>query len=429
MRSAPSTMPSTAAVRDDGRLSIGGCDALELAREFGTPVYVIDESDIRLHARTYLEAFASRDQRAEVVYASKALPVAAVLNVVSEEGLSCEATTSGELTLALRSGFPPPRLLLHGNARSEAELKMALDAGVGRIVIDSFDDIDRLERLAARPQRVLLRVQPGIRPDTHASQATGHLGSKFGLAPGQARLAIERLRRSSAFELEGLHAHIGSQILDLESFRATVERVADLGDFPVYDFGGGLGVTYRKHDEAPTIDAYVDALVGAVRKSLGSDKLILVEPGRSLFARACVTLYSVMTVKRDGVTHVAVDGGTSDNLEAIIGMVGFEACVADRLDGSEECIVVGKHCDSGDVIVATARRSAPAIGDVIAVPATGAYGYGMANNYNCVPRPPVIVCREGSARIAVRRETFGDLFSRDLDLQRSAEGMRQDAPV
>ncbi len=422
-------MPSTAVVDRRGHLTIGGCDVVDLAREFGTPAYLVDEEDIRRRARRYVESFCRLGQDAEVVFASKSLPVSSVLRLLSEEGLSCEATTSGELALALRSGFDPGRLLLHGNARSDAELQMGVDVSVGRIVIDSFDDIDRLERMAKRPQRVLLRVQPGIRPDTHASQATGHFGSKFGLAPAMAREAIERLRAADLLEIEGLHSHIGSQILDLDSFRIAVERMAEFDEFPVYNFGGGLGVRYREEQGAPTIEAYVTALVEAVRTHLGTDKRILIEPGRSLVASSTVTLYSVVTVKRDLVTHVAVDGGTSDNLEAASGIVGFEAHVADRLGGSEECVVVGKHCDSGDVIVPNARMAAPKIGDFVVVPATGAYGYGMANNYNCVPRPPVVLCHDGSARVAVRRETLDDVFSRDLDLSSATRDVAEDASV
>ncbi|MGH2595630.1 MAG: diaminopimelate decarboxylase [Actinomycetota bacterium] len=414
-------------VDDRGHLTIGGCDLLELARTFGTPTYVIDEDDIRSRARTYVQAFARLGQDAEVAFASKSLPVSAVLRWLAEEGLSCEATTGGELALALGSGFDAARMLFHGNARTDQELKMALDAGVGRVVIDSFDDIDRLERLAQRPQRVLLRVQSGVRPKTHASQSTGHFGSKFGLGPERAHEAIVRLGASDVLELEGLHSHIGSQILDLDSFRDAVKRLGDFGDFPVYDLGGGLGVTYRDKQDAPTIDAYVEALVDAVRTHLGMDKHILVEPGRSLVASGCVTIYSVVTVKRDQVTHVAVDGGTSDNLEAVLGIVTFEAAIADRLAQDEGCVVVGKHCDSGDVIVPSARLANPRIGDVLVVPATGAYGHGMANNYNCVPRPPVVVCRDGEARLAVRRETLGDLFQRDLELGRGVGTVIDDA--
>ncbi len=421
--------PGTTVVDDRGHLSVGGCDLLELSREFGTPAYVVDEQDIRGRARTYLEAFARLGQDGEVAFASKSMPVSAILGLLATEGLSCEATTAGELALALGSGFDSARMLLHGNARSEQELQMAVEAGVGRIVIDSFDDIERLERLVEGRQRVLLRVQPGVRPDTHASQSTGHAGSKFGLAPERAREAIDRLGDSKVLELEGLHAHIGSQILDLDSFRAEVERLGDFGDFLVYDLGGGLGVAYRNDQAAPTIDEYVESIVDAVRTHLGSDKHIVVEPGRSLVASACVTIYSVVTVKRDRVTHVAVDGGTSDNLEAVLGIVTFEAVIADRLEGDEDCIVVGKHCDSGDLIVPSARLADPKIGDVLVVPATGAYGHGMANNYNCVPRPPVVLCRDGNARLAVRRETLDDLFTRDLDLGMPAEAVNESARV
>jgi len=409
--------PRSSEIDDRGRLSVGGCDLLDLAREFGTPTYVVDEQDIRQRARAYRGSFERLGQDAEIAFASKAMPVSAILRLLAAEGLSCEATTAGELALALGSGFEAKRMLLHGNARSDGELRLALDAGVGRIVIDSFDDIDRLERMVGTYQRVLLRVQPGIRPDTHPSQSTGQLGSKFGLGPDRAREAIGRLRASEHLELEGLHCHIGSQVLDLDSFRTAVERLAVFGDFPVYDLGGGLGVKYRDDQEAPTIETYVEALVDAVQSHLGTDKLILIEPGRSLVASACVTVYSVVTVKRDQVTHVAVDGGTSDNLEAVMGILEFEAAIVDRLQGDEDCVVVGKHCDSGDVIVPGARLSHPQVGDVLVVPVTGAYGYGMANNYNCVPRPAVVMCGDGEARLAIRRETLDDLFSRDLDVR------------
>ncbi len=406
-------------VNERGRLEIGGCDAVELAREFGTPAYVVAEDDLRDRARAFLEALATRHSDYDVLFASKAFPCTAVYRVLAEEGLACDVASGGELALALRGGFDPARIYFHGNAKSADELRQALDAGVGHVVLDSFDEIERLTRIAearGKRQEVLIRVTPGIVGDTHHAISTGQEDSKFGFSVGEAREAIARLGAIPELDLVGLHFHIGSQLFELEPFRQAVRTIASLGEFPVYNLGGGLGVAYTASQAPPAIAEYVSAMVDAVHGLLGADKRLLLEPGRALVANSTVTLYTVETVKRHVSTWVAVDGGMSDNLRPMLYGAVYEAIIADRVMATptERCQVAGKHCESGDVIVRDAPLPDPAPGDVLATPATGAYGYSLANNYNGVPRPPVIFCREGEARLAVRRESYEDLVARDV---------------
>jgi diaminopimelate decarboxylase len=352
-----------------------------------------------------------------VLFGSKAFPCTAVDRLLAEEGLGCDVASAGELHLALHAGFDPARIYLHGNAKGDDELAYARREGVGHIVIDALDEIERLERIVdaddGEAQGVLLRVRPGIKPSTHDFISTGQLDSKFGVPLDEAPGAIERVRGSSALNLRGLHMHIGSQIFELESFRQAIAALAPLGDFPVYNLGGGLGVAYTSTDEPPSIESYVEAKVGAVHELLGADKRILLEPGRSLVANSCVTLYSVISVKRGQSTYVAVDGGMSDNLRPMLYGAVYEAEIADRLGGDERCNVAGKHCESGDVIVRDVPLDDPHPGDVLVTPVTGAYCHAMANNYNGVPRPPVIFCKDGDARVVVRRERVEDLIARD----------------
>ncbi len=411
--------PSGTRVNEQGRLEVGGCDVVELAREFGTPAYVVAEDDLRDRARAFIQALAARHRDYDVLFASKAFPCTAVYRVLAEEGLACDVASGGELSLALRGGFDPGRIYFHGNAKSEAELRQALEAGVGHIVIDSLDELDRLERVAAelgRPQEVLIRVTPGVAGDTHHAISTGQEDSKFGFSPDEARDAIDRLGTAPHLKLVGLHFHIGSQLFELEPFRAAVRAIAELGDFPVYNLGGGLGVAYTSSQYPPAITEYVDALIRTVHEELGPDKRLLLEPGRALVANSTVTLYTVQTVKRNVSTWVAVDGGMSDNLRPMLYGAVYEAVIADRVlaPATERCEVAGKHCESGDVIVRDAPLPDPAPGDVLATPVTGAYGYSLANNYNGVPRPPVVFCRDGEARLVVRRETYEDLSARDV---------------
>lgn len=413
-------LPLGSRVDARGHLEVGGCDVMELAREFGTPAFVYAEDDLRTRARAYVEAMRARHDDFDVLFASKAFPCTAAYRLFAAEGIACDVASGGELALALRGGFDPARIYLHGNAKSLAELNEAIDAGVGHVVLDSFMDVDRLERVAAERgvrQAVLIRVTPGVAGRTHAAISTGQADSKFGFGMDDARVAIERLRGSDSLDLQGLHMHIGSQLLSLDAYRPAVEAIATLGDFPVYNLGGGLGVAYTAEQQPPSIEQYADVQVSAVNELLGRGKKLLIEPGRSLVANACVTLYTVETVKRNVSTWVGVDGGLSDNLRPMLYGSVYEAFFADRADRvgvGERCHVAGKHCESGDVIVRDVALDDPQPGDVLVTPTTGAYGHAMANNYNGIPRPPVIFCKDGDARVVVRRETYDDLAARDV---------------
>jgi diaminopimelate decarboxylase len=414
--------PQGSRVNERGHLELGGCDAVELAREFGTPVYVVVEDDLRARARAFADALAARHRDCDVLFASKAFPCTAVYRVLADEGLACDVASGGELALALSAGFSAERTYMHGNAKSEAELREALAAGVGHIVLDSRHEIDRLAGIAAETvpptrQDVLIRVTPGVAGDTHQAISTGQADSKFGFSLDQARDAIATLDGHPWLNLQGLHFHIGSQLFELEPFRAAIRAIATLGDFPVYNLGGGLAAAYTPDQRPPGPERWVEAIVDAVHGELGPDKRLLLEPGRALVANSTVTLYTVQTVKRNVSTWVAVDGGMSDNLRPMMYGARYEAVIADRPLAANDtlCHLAGKHCESGDVIVRDASLSAPAPGDVVATPATGAYGYAMANNYNGVPRPPVVFARDGHARVVVRRETYADLMSRDVD--------------
>jgi diaminopimelate decarboxylase len=413
--------PLGSRLNEHGVLEIGGCDALELAREFGTPAYVVAEDDLRSRARAFVQAARAAHPDLNVVFASKAFPCTAVLEIYAQEGLWCDVASGGELHLALHAGLLPERIVMHGNAKSSAELRSALEHRVGLIVIDNFDEIERLRGLLAEddspsdPQPVLIRVNPDVKGETHEKISTGQADSKFGFSMADAGAAIERVREVPGLSLKGVHAHIGSQLLDLEPFRRAAAELGRLGDFPVCDLGGGLGVRYTVEQSAPpTIEDYVTTVVAAAQESgLASGKRLLIEPGRALCANAMVTLYTIESVKQNVRRWVAVDGGMSDNMRPMLYGAPYEAQVVDRFGDSTECVLAGKHCESGDVIVARARMQDPSAGDVIVTPVTGAYGHAMANNYNGVPRPPVIFCREGDARVVVRRETFEDLTRRD----------------
>jgi diaminopimelate decarboxylase len=418
-----SAFPLGSRLNDLGRLEIGGCDAIELAREFGTPAYVVAEEDLLVRARAFRDAGREAGHPdLHVVFASKAFPCTAVLRLFAGEGLWCDVASGGELHLALAAGFQPERILLHGNAKSEAELRAALRHRVGAIVIDNFEEIDRLARLVAEgaladrgPQPVLIRVTPDVSGTTHEKISTGQADSKFGFAIADAAEAIARAGATDGLLLQGIHAHIGSQLLDLDPFRRLAPQLAALGEFPIWDLGGGLGVRYTEdQDPPPGIDEYVGAIVAAAQEAGIADSRLLIEPGRALTANAGVTLYTVESVKQNVSRWVAVDGGMSDNLRPMLYGARYEAHVADRFGGTTECVLAGKHCESGDVIVRPALLDDPGPGDVVVTPATGAYGHALANNYNGVPRPPVIFCRGGEARVVVRRERFEDLTARDV---------------
>ncbi len=412
--------PLGSRVNNRGHLEIGGCDTVELAAEFGTPAYVVAEHDLRARAQAYRRGLTARHPDGDVLFASKAFPCTAVYRVLAEEGLACDVASGGELALALRGGFDPGRIYLHGNAKSPGELNYALEAGVGHIVLDSLHDIERLERVVAERaaiQDVLIRITPNVAGDTHSAISTGQADSKFGFGLAEAPRAIERVADAAHLRLAGLHCHIGSQLLDLEPFVRAVEAMATLGDFDVYNLGGGLGVAYLEAQEPPSIADYVATLTDAAHRVLGAGKRLLIEPGRSLVANSTVTLYTVETVKRNISSWVAVDGGMSDNLRPMLYGSRYEAALANRMlaTGGEIHHLVGKHCESGDVIIRDVTLPSPVPGDLVVTPATGAYGHAMANNYNGIPRPPVIFCRDGDARVVVRRETYDDLMARDVN--------------
>jgi diaminopimelate decarboxylase len=401
--------PLGSRLNERGRLEVGGCDVVELAAEFGTPAYVYAEDDMRARARGFVEAFRARSEHFEVVYASKAFPCTAAYRLFAEEGLSADVASGGELHLALAAGMDPKRLYMHGNNKSPAELDYAIESGLGHIVVDSFDEI---ERLRGREQRVLLRVTPGIEPSTHEFIQTGQVDSKFGFQVDDVERAVEACD-DAGLRLCGLHAHIGSQILDVDVFEKLGQLLAGMGDWPLLNLGGGLGIAYTADDKPPSIEEYVDALLRHAPKGV----TVLSEPGRALVGNAGVTLYTVGTIKRiPGVrTYVAVDGGMSDNLRPMLYGARYEAEIADRFVANEGelCTIAGMHCESGDILIRDVQLNDPRVGDVLVIPATGAYSHAMANNYNAVPRPPVVFCRDGDARVVVRRETHEDLTLRD----------------
>src|ERR671917_565548 len=399
--------PLGSRLNERGRLEIGGCDVFDVAEEFGTPAYVYAVEDIRTRARAYVDGFRNRTEHFEVVYASKAFPCTAAYRLLAEEGLACDVASGGELFLALRGGFAPEKIYFHGNNKSEDELRQAHEAGVGTIVVDSFEELERLERIAPG-QAIMLRVTPGITPTTHSYITTGQVDSKFGFGLDDVPRAIERVGR---LELRGLHAHLGSQIFELEPFEQLAEVLTRCGDYPLLNLGGGLGIAYTRDQFPPSIEEYVETLV----RSAPEGVTILCEPGRSLVGPAGVTIYRVGTVKRiPGVrTYVAVDGGMSDNLRPMLYGAQYEAEIADRFGGDDISTIAGKHCESGDVLVRDVPLDDPRPGDVLVIPATGAYGHAMANNYNALPRPPVVFCRDGDTRVVVRRETLDDLTARD----------------
>ncbi len=416
-------LPDGAAVDPAGRLSIAGVDVLDLCEEFGTPVFVYDEEHIRRRCREAVAAWGGG-----VAYASKAFLCRAMARLAFEEGMGIDVSTGGELHVALAAGVPGASLVLHGNNKSDAELARALDAGVGRIVVDSFDEIDRLERLArgvARRPEVLIRVTPGIEAHTHEYVMTGQDDSKFGfgLASGAALEAVARLRRTgSPVALVGLHAHIGSQIFSLDSFEKAMVALA--GFFSPLGLtemciGGGLGAAYVTGESAPTMTQWAGRVrAAAAAAGVGPEVRLTAEPGRAIVAAAAITCYTVGTIKEiQGVrTYLSVDGGMSDNPRPVLYGSGYEAFLVRAADRPRPrtVTVVGKHCESGDVIVRDAQVPADVeVGDVLATPVTGAYGHSMASTYNKVPRPPVVFVRDGVSRVVVRRESLDDLLALD----------------
>jgi diaminopimelate decarboxylase len=406
--------PPTSTIDDRGHLDVGGCNAGQLARTFGTPVLVVDEAGLRQQARAYRDGLAARWPRSQVTFASKAFPCTPVERILAQEGLGCDVVGFGELAIAIKAGFAPERIYLHGNAKSDRDIKASVAAGVGTVVVDCLDDIDRLERFSAGNQHVLVRVNPDIRPETNEKISTGHAGSKFGLPLADALRAMDRIAAGSRLILDGVHVHIGSQILETEPFERMVAELAKVGVFAVYDLGGGLGVAYHRGEVAPSLDDYLDAITRMAIECLPPGATILLEPGRSMVARAAITLYTVETVKTNIRTFVAVDGGMADNMEPSAYGTRFEATLAERFGDGSDVELVGRHCESGDILVPQASMKDARIGDVVAMPMTGAYSYTMWNNYNGALRPPVVLVNDGAATEVVRRESLEELTARDV---------------
>ena len=414
-------LPDSASIDADGRLAIGGCDLLELAHEFGTPLFVYDEQHLRARCRAAATQFPGG-----AAYASKAFLCLAMARLAHDEGMHLDVATAGELFVAQQAGVPGAHLVLHGNNKSIDELRMAVHAGVARIVVDSFDELDRLDALyretGLRPQ-VLLRVTPGVEAHTHQFIATGQDDSKFGftVSSGLAAVAVERALATDSVELVGIHAHIGSQVFRLDSFARSVAVLAEFSRpyaLPELSIGGGLGVAYVEGEAAPTIEQWG----GAMRRTCeehGITALISVEPGRSIVAAAAVTLYTVGTIKHlPGIrTYLSVDGGMSDNPRPVLYGSGYEAFLprAVRAPRTRQVTVVGKHCESGDLLIRDGWVPADtAVGDILATPVTGAYGHSMGSNYQKVQRPAIVFASNGRARLVVRRETLDDLVRFDV---------------
>ncbi|WP_017793600.1 diaminopimelate decarboxylase [Leucobacter salsicius] len=408
-----SILPEESAVDEAGVLHIGGVSVEQLAEQYGTPLYVYDEAGLRRQARRLQDGLRERWPNSEVLFASKSFPAVGMYKLAAEEGLSVDIAGAGELKLALAAGVPPERLHFHGNAKTDFELSLALEVGIDTIIVDNEDELDRLERLLTKPQKLLLRVIPGVEAKTHASQATGGDDSKFGLPMDQALAAIERMRAHPLMQFEGVHLHIGSQILDVDQFAEAVTKISTAGTFATYDVGGGLGVKYTYDETAPKIDDYLDAIVNAARAHLPADAKLLIEPGRSLVARSGVTLYRVTSVKHTGRVFAAVDGGMADQLDAALTDQRFEAVLANRvLDPWTETVqLVGRQCESGDLLVDRAPLPAPEVGDLVVLATTGAYGYTLANNYNGALKPAIVFVKDGAARLVARRETYDDLLA------------------
>ncbi|MDG4762306.1 diaminopimelate decarboxylase [Micromonospora sp. WMMD710] len=429
----PALWPRSVTRGTDGALAVAGLSVRDIAAEFGTPVYVLDEADLRSRCRDFRAAFPTED----VFYAGKAFLCRAVVRMIAEEGLHLDVCSGGELATALSAGMPPERIGFHGNNKSIRELTRALDAGVGRIIVDSFTEIDRLTALArergVRP-RVLVRVTVGVEAHTHEFIATAHEDQKFGfsLAGGAAAAAAFKILDEDVLELRGLHSHIGSQIFDASGFEVSARRVLALQaqirdargvELPELDLGGGFGIAYTTQDDPATPQDLAKRLRKIVDSECAAENLAVphlsIEPGRAIVGPAVFTLYEVGTVKDlDGIrTYVSVDGGMSDNIRTALYDASYSATLASRASAAQPLLarVVGKHCESGDIVVKDEFLPADVQpGDLVAVPGTGAYCRSMASNYNHVPRPPVIAVRDGQARLIVRRETEDDLLALDV---------------
>lgn len=430
--------PVTTTRNANGELEIGGVSLVDLAAEFGTPVYLYDERTLRQTARVFREALNAVYPASRVVYAAKAFLTAVIVQILREEGLGLDVVSGGELAVGLRSGMPPCDIALHGNNKSGAELREAVDAGIGMVIVDNERDIDLLTALAvdrAVPITVMLRINPGVDVHTHRKISTGLADSKFGLpvTGGQAESAVERLVSTPGIDLVGYHAHVGSQLFDpaatesavgaLVAFASTMRDSYGV-DCRHLSPGGGFGIAYVDADEPPSPAEWAGVLAGAVRTACNRHSLPLpmltIEPGRAIAGPAGVALYSVGSVKElSGIrTYVAVDGGMADNLRPSLYGAEYSAEIANRVasGGEREVAIAGKYCESGDILIERIALPPVAPGDLLAIPAAGAYCLSMASNYNMALKPAVVLVNDGSARLIRRRETYDDLLRCDIPL-------------
>jgi len=431
----------TQKVNSKGHLEIGGCDAVELAQRFGTPLYVMDEALLRQNCRDYLNSFRSRYANTDIAFAGKAFMTAAMCRIAYQEGLYLDVVSAGEMHTALAAKFPMERVYFHGNFKSEAELRMALDHGIGRIVVDNIQELDLLNSLVAEKGKkadILLRLTPGIDPHTHRLIRLGQADTKFGLniKDGSAISAVKRALECPGISLRGIHCHIGSQLLDTEAHTAALQvmvefakQVLDETGFAIEEIntGGGLGIRYVEDQRPPTIDEFADVMTRTFISALDEFGLthepkLVQEPGRSIVGTAGTTLYTVGTMKRVPITeapgyriYVAVDGGMSDNPRPLLYDAVYTAVAAGRMDKSTSQVVTiaGKHCET-DTLIQDARMPEVEAGDILAVQCTGAYNYSMASNYNRLPRPAVLLVADGRAAVIVERETLDDLVRHDV---------------
>jgi diaminopimelate decarboxylase len=430
--------PITSCHNGAGHLEIDGCDVVDLVMSFGSPLLVYEEKSIRDQCRRYMRAFGEHTQDFEIIYASKAFSAVAIAQLVLEEGLSIDVSSGGEYHVAKVAGFPPEKIFFHGNNKTRAELEYALAGGVGFVVIDSSQELTMLDELVGRRgerQKVLLRITPGIEAHTHSYIQTGQVDSKFGfgLDEGVAMEAIRQAMAAPNLDLIGLHAHIGSQIFELEGFRKAIDILvgliaqahAALGfECRYLNIGGGLGIRYTEEDTPSSIGDYAAVKVEGVREEMAARGLpmprVLIEPGRSIVGKAGVTAYTVGTIKEiPGVrTYVSVDGGMSDNIRPMLYEALYEAMLANKAGQAADTrvTVAGKHCESGDVLIRDVLLAKPEPGDILVMPATGAYCFAMASNYNGSPRPAVILVNEGYGRVIIERETYGDLVAKHRGL-------------
>ena len=429
-------LPLTAAVNEAGHLALGGCDAVELAREFGTPLYVFDDETLRERCREFQSQFRARYADTVVAYAAKAYLGRALAAIIAEEGMSLDVVSGGEVAIAASVGFPPERIYFHGNNKLESELKEALAYGVGRVVIDNFHEMHLLNGLAQGAgirQPVLLRISPGVDPHTHAHTTTGTLDSKFGipLPTGQAEAAVRQALEMPGLEVKGLHAHLGSPVFELGPYREAVDvmlrfaaEMAERYGLKLEEFspGGGFAVQYVEDKPPPSVAEYAQAITAAVTEGCRRHGLplpqLIIEPGRAIVARAAVALYTVGASKEvPGLRRfVSVDGGMADNIRPPLYDSQYSALVANKpLEARRETVTVaGRYCESGDILMRDAELAPLAAGDILAMATAGAYALPMASNYNASLRPAVVLVRDGEAKLIRRRERYNDLIRTDV---------------